>query len=187
MKEDIIDLAIKTFFNKDVMIALITAAVGYYGARLGGAKTLEATKLSIRNEEEQNRTVLMSIVSHMVILIEEVQSTENIVFFNNGLLCNTFSKFKAYEKIWDLLPKSGLTVNEIKIIYLFNMHLEEAYEHYQIVSKQQNYDRSNAEWNLKVNFIETKNTKVLIKFTEENIMAVKKVIEKYFDDVNYNV
>lgn len=188
MIEDIFDILIKFFGNnKDIIMALFTALVGFAGAYFGGQMTLKATKLSIKNEEKQNRTVLMSIVSHMVILIENIQGMKDIAFSNNALLCNTFSKFKAYEKIWDLLPKSGLTVNEIKIIYLFNMHLEEAYEHYQIVSKQQNYDRSNAEWNLKVNFTETKNTKVLIKFTEENIMAVKKVIEKYFDDVNYNV
>lgn len=54
----------------DILIPIITAAVGYYGAYIGGKKTLEATKLSIKNEENQNRTVLMSIISHMVILIE---------------------------------------------------------------------------------------------------------------------
>ena len=82
----------------DIVAVVMSAIAALIGAYWGGRKTLEATKLSIRNEEEQNRTVLMSIVSHMVILIENIQGMKDIAFSNNALLCNTFSKFKAYEK-----------------------------------------------------------------------------------------
>lgn len=102
-------------------------------------------------------------------------------------LCNTFVKFKAYEKIWSLLPKSGLSVNEIKIIYIFNMQLEDAYEYYQHVSKVHNDDRIKTEWNLSVNLADQSNTTMLIKFTKNNIVEINNVIEKYFSDVKYGI
>ena len=63
--------------DKEIVIAIITAGIGLLGARLGAKKTLEATRLSIENEERQNRIILMSLLSHIVLLIENCNSIKD--------------------------------------------------------------------------------------------------------------
>lgn len=169
----------------DILVAILTASIGFAGAYWGGIKTLEATKLSIQNEENQNRTVLMAIISHVIILIEHCDDLKSIAFSTELPLCNVFEEFKAYDKIWSFLPKSGLTTNEITLVYLFNMQLEKAYNHYCVVNNTHNGDKLKIEWDLYNTVSSSKNGKILMYFSQDNIANVRRLIKKYFSDVKY--
>lgn len=179
MKEDIVDILIKFFCNnKDVIIALFTAFVGLAGAYFGGKMTLKATKLSIKNDEDQNRIILMTVVSEMIDSIKSIKSRKSFAFSDNASFCNTFDKFKGYNKIWELLPKSGLSADEIETLCRFNMRLEETYNYYQIISNNQKGDREKIEWNLCKALSEKNKYYVLIKVTENDIAAVEKIVKE---------
>lgn len=175
--------------DKEIVIAIITAGIGFIGARLGAKKTLEATRLSIENEEQQNRIILMSLLSHIVLLIENCNSIKDYDRDKLVEITLTFNSCQLYKRMWDLLPKAGLNGNEIKILYIFIVNLEEAYNHYIILKEDNSYSVDDIGKVLleDIEVYKTDDNSVLLMFSKNNLNAVKKVIKKYFEDVNYDI
>ena len=131
----------------------------------------------------------MSLLSHVVILIENynnIKDSDKDKLLEIGLV---FNSFLLYKRMWDLLPKAGLTENEIKIIYIFIANLEEAYNHYIILKGDDfyNFEEIGKMLLKDIEFYKTDGNSALFMFSKNNLNAVKKIIEKYFKDINYNI